>query len=392
MMIGIVFWVSVGVVFYVYAGYPLIVAALSRLWPRREFPADHLPPLTLIIAACDEESVIATKIEESLRLDYPPDRLQILIAADGSRDATAEIASHFDGVEVMWQPERRGKMAALNRAMERARGEVVVFSDANCRYRHDALREMAAPFADPTVGVVSGRKMVAASDGLGYSEGLYWRYESAIRRAETRLGCCLGVNGEIFAIRRSLFSPAPAWVVNDDTWMAMHVIKAGYRVAYNDRAVSTEEVSETATEEKERRTRMIAGNLKQYSRPSAFPWTRPVVLWQLVSHKLARRLVPFGMLGALLAALAAVAVQPEGAGWGAVAALAPPFGALALGAQTAFYLAAAAGDRLGKVAYVPRFLVDSNVAQVRGILRHLRGGQSPVWTKASRRSSDRSRA
>lgn len=392
-MIGLLFWTSVAIVAYTYAGYPLLVAGLARLRPPRSESPGHLPPITLVIAACDEEAVIAGKLEDSLALDYPADRLQLVVAADGSSDATAEIAGRYPGVEVLWQPERRGKMAALNRAMSVATGDVVVFSDANCRYRADALRQMAAPFADPTVGVVTGRKTVAAADGLGYSEGLYWRYESAIRRAETRLGCSLGVNGEIFAIRRALFSPAPAWVVNDDAWMAMEVIKAGHRVVYADQAVSMEEVSGTAAEEVERRTRIIAGHLRQYSRLSSYPWRRPVILWQLLSHKLLRPAVPFGMIGALLAAALAVAVPPGGSGWSAAAALAPPFGAVALALQAAFYGLALAGDRLGgrlgRLAYVPRFLLDSNLAQLRGVIRHVRGGQSPIWVKAERHRIDR---
>ncbi len=389
-MTAAIFWTSAAIIVYTYAGYPLLVAALSRLRPAPRFDHHHTPPLTLVIAAYNEAAVIARKLSESLELDYPPDRLQIIVAADGSDDATPEIARRFAdrGVEVLWDPQRRGKMAALNRAMAHATGTVVVFSDANCRYRHDALREMAAPFADPSVGVVTGAKTVSADDGLGYSEGLYWRYESAIRRAETRLGCSMGVNGEIFAVRRSLFSPAPAWVVNDDAWIAMEVVKAGYRVVYNHRAVSIEEVSSSAAEESERRTRIIAGHLRQYSRLSAYPWRRPVVLWQLASHKLARPILPFAMAAAFASAGLA-ALLP--AGRSGPAALAPPVAAAAFGAQGAFYALALVGDRLGtrigRVAYVPKFLLDSNIAQLNGWLRHLRGGQSPVWQMAER--SDR---
>jgi cellulose synthase/poly-beta-1,6-N-acetylglucosamine synthase-like glycosyltransferase len=343
-----------------------------------------------VIAAYNEEAVIATKIEESLALDYPPEHLEIIVAAEGSNDSTPAIAESYAdrGVRALWHPERRGKMAALNRATAAATGDVVVFSDANCRYRPDALRHMAGPFADASVGVVTGHKTVLADDGLGYSEGLYWRYESVIRKAETRLGCSLGVNGEIFAVRRSLFSPAPAWVVNDDAWIAMEVIRAGYRVVYNERAVSMEKVSATAAEESERRTRIIAGHLRQYSRSSSYPWRRPVVMWQLVSHKLLRPVVPFGMAGALLASTLAVVFPPAGSGIGGVLGLAPPFGAATFGLQAGFYALAAVGDHLGRaigrIAYLPKFLVDSNLAQIRGVIRHLRGGQSPVWTMADR--------
>jgi len=186
-VIGIIFWVAVALVTYTYAGYPLILALASRLRRPRVWP-EHTPSLTLIIAAYDEAAVIEAKLRDTLALDYPADRLQVIVAADGSTDATAAIAASFaPRVELVHRPARAGKMAAINRAMEQARGEVVVFSDANNRYLPDALREMARPFADPAVGAVTGRKTVAAEDGLGYSEGLYWRYESKIRSWETRL-------------------------------------------------------------------------------------------------------------------------------------------------------------------------------------------------------------
>jgi hypothetical protein len=282
-------------------------------------------------------------------------------------------------------------MAAINRAMEHARGEVVVFSDANNRYLPDALREMARPFADPAVGAATGRKTVAAEDGLGYSEGLYWRYESKIRSWETRLGCCVGVNGEIFAIRRGLFRPAPSGVVNDDAWMAQEVIKAGGNVVYNEKAVSVERVSPTAADEAKRRARIVAGQYQMLGRPGEWPWRRPVVLWEMVSHKVLRPLVPFGMIAAAAAAIAALIRPGSGSGVAGLFHLARPWNWVAAGGQAAFYALAAVGHRLGgplgKVAYVPRFLVDSNVAALRGLARHLRGGQSANWERVGRREA-----
>lgn len=390
-MIGIAFWAAVAMVAYTYAGYPLLLALVSRL---RRAPArpDHTPSVTLIIAAYDEEAVIEGKLRATLALDYPADRLQVIVAADGSTDGTAAIAASFaPRVELVHRPERAGKMAAINRAMEHARGEVVVFSDANNRYLPDALREMARPFADPAVGAVTGRKTVAAEDGLGYSEGLYWRYESKIRSWETRLGCCVGVNGEIFAIRRSLFRPAPPSVVNDDSWMAYQVIRVGGNVVYNERAVSVERVSPTAADEAQRRARIVAGQYQMLGRLGEWPWKRPVVLWELVSHKVLRPLVPFGMIAAAAAGVAALFRPGAGSGAAGLLRLAPPWNWLAAGAQAGFYALAAVGGRLGgvmgKVAYVPRFLVDSNLAALRGLARHLKGGQSATWQRVSRREA-----
>jgi cellulose synthase/poly-beta-1,6-N-acetylglucosamine synthase-like glycosyltransferase len=390
-VIGIVFWVAVALVAYTYAGYPLMLALVSRL-RRPPTRSDFTPSLTLIIAAYDEEAVLEGKLRETLGLDYPADRLQVIVAADGSTDGTADIARSFaPRVELVHRPERAGKMAAINRAMEHARGEVVVFSDANNRYLPDALREMARPLADPAVGAVTGRKTVAAEDGLGYSEGLYWRYESKIRSWETRLGCCVGVNGEIFAIRRALFRPAPPGVVNDDAWMAQEVIRAGGNVVYNEKAVSVERVSPTAADEAKRRARIVAGQYQMLGRPGEWPWRRPVVLWEMVSHKVLRPLVPFGMIAAAAAATAALFRPGAGSGAAGLVYLARPWNWVAAGGQAAFYALAAVGHRLGgpigKVAYVPRFLVDSNAAALRGLARHLRGGQSANWERVGRREA-----
>ena len=390
-MIAVWFWASVALVAYTYAGYPLLVAAVSRLRRRPDLRPGHTPPLTLMIAAYNEEAVIGPKLERVLELDYPRDRLQVIVAADGSSDRTAEIAAGFAdrGVVLSYRPERRGKMAAINRAMPLATGEVVVFSDANNVYRSDALQQMAAPFADPAVGAVTGHKTVLSEDGLGYSEGLYWRYESKIRQWETRLGCTVGVNGEIFSIRRSWFTPAPPGVVNDDAWMAQHVIRLGHRVVYNPDAVSTERVSASAADEVRRRTRMVAGQYQMVARLHEWPWRRPVVLWEMISHKVLRPLVPFGMIGAALAALAALLWPGSGTGWWAPLTLASPWNWAAVGAQAGFYALAATGGRLSgtaaRIAYVPRFLVDSNVAALKGLAKFLRGGQEATWEKVARR-------
>lgn len=391
-MSGIAFWSAVGLVGYTYAGYPLLIAALARLRRPRPVDREHTPNLTLVIAAYNEEAVIATKLEQSLALDYPADRLQIIVAADGSDDRTVEIASGFAGrgVVVLHRPQRAGKLAAITRAVAAATGDVVVFSDANNRYEPDALREMAAPFADPRVGAVSGRKVVVDDDALGYSEGLYWRYESMIKRWETRFGSTVGVNGEIIAVRRHLFATAPAGIINDDTWLARLVLRGGHRIAYAERAVSVERVSADAAAEQARRSRMVAGQLQVLLRArTELPWRRPVITWQLISHKLLRPLVPLWMAVALGASIAALAAPGSGHGIGAVLTLAAPWNYAAAAAQAAFYLLALAGGRvsgvLGKVAYLPRFLWDSNVAAVRGMARLISGRQTVLWERVARR-------
>lgn len=390
-MSGIVFWASVALIGYVYAGYPLAVALLARLRRRRPVAPGHTPPLTVIIAAYDEEEWIGPKLEETLALDYPADRIEVIVAADGSRDRTVEIASRYPGVTVLHRPERLGKMAALERAVAAASGEILVFSDANNRYHPGALLALAAPFADPAVGAVVGRKTVIGEDGLSYSEGLYWRYEAAIRRWETRFNSCTGANGEIVAVRRRLFRPAPPGWINDDVWMVQRVLAAGHRVVYAHDAVSSEPVSATAADEVARRARIVAGRWQQITRLSALPWRRPVVMWQLVSHKLLRPLVPFAMISAAAAALVSLVAPGDGSGAAAVLTLAPPWNLVAVLGQAGFYALGAFGTRLRgplrRIAYLPRFLVDSNLAALQGLWRYLRRGQGAAWEKVARRSS-----
>ena len=233
-MIGIVFWLCVLFVFYVYAGYPLLLALLARFrQAAAEYP-EATPGVTLLIAAYNEEGVLATKLENALALHYPREQLQVLVAADGSDDATVDIArSYADrGVQLSYDTTRRGKMSAINRAMASARHEIVAFSDANNLYAADTLRELVRPFSDPRVGAVTGRKtMLEGERMLGQADGLYWRYELFIKEQETRLGCCVGVSGEVFALRAALFTPPPPEIINDDFYMALDVIRKGYRVA-----------------------------------------------------------------------------------------------------------------------------------------------------------------
>ena len=393
-MIGLLFWLFIFVIIYTYAGYPLLVSLLARLAPRRppgQLP-EQLPGVTLLIAAYNEEPVIGAKIENSLTLDYPRERIQILIASDGSVDRTGEIVRGYaaQGVELVHSPERRGKTAAINRAVPLARGDVIVFSDANNFYSPSALRELVAPLSDPSVGAVSGAKTIERGDGaLGESEGLYWKYESFIKMQETRLGSCLGVAGEILAIRRELFEPLPERVINDDFYIAMRIIRRGYRVVYAPRARSTELASVSAGDEVARRSRIVAGRYQAITlAPKLLPFRRPVVIWEVLSHKFLRPLVPLAMAGAAITNVIAL-IQPPATG-PALLRLAPPINWMLLLAQAAFYALAWLGNRtghdgkLGKALYVPAFLLNSNLAAVIGLYRFATGRQTNLWQRARR--------
>ena len=412
-MIAFLFWLSVILILYTYAGYPLALALLARVFSRRRRPStvdqtaaeesSALPTVTLLIAAYNEQMVLRARLQNALELDYPADRLQILVAADGSTDDTVKIAESFaPRVEVAFLPERRGKMAAVDRAMGLARGEIVVMSDANNFYQPGCLRHLVAPFSDPRVGVVTGGKSILKGDGvLGESEGLYWKYEAFIKKQETRLGCTTGVAGEILALRRSIYQPSPSWVINDDFYIAISAIRRGYDVVYAPLAVSYERVSASASDEMTRRARIVAGRFQMMAMAGqVLPWKRPLVTWQIISHKFLRPLVPLAMAGALLANLAAVIWTPEGwqdAGLGGsgivigALRLAPPYNGIFLAIQIIFYLAAWAGSRFnlpgpaGKLLYLPTFLVNSNLATLAGLYRFATRRQSSIWQRVARR-------
>jgi poly-beta-1,6-N-acetyl-D-glucosamine synthase len=394
-MIALLFWLCVGGVFYAYVGYPLVLTALASLRkrPGGSYPP-HTPGVTLVIAAYNEQEVIAAKLENSMASGYPLGLLQIIVAADGSDDGTAGIVESFAdrGVELSYSPERKGKSDAINRAMGRATGEIVVFSDANNLYEPQTLSKLVAPFSDPSVGAVSGAKVIRSGDGrLGEAEGIYWKYESFIKRQETRLGCCTAVAGEVLAVRRELVEPIPASVINDDFYLAMRVLRRGFGIVYEPGARSTERVSPTPRDESLRRARIVAGRYQaMLMAPWCLPWGRPVIVWQVLSHKFARPLVPLCMAGALAANLVAV-VNPVPAGGYALWRLAMPYNWLMLGAQTLFYLTAMLGryvkgpSGVRRLAYIPTYLVNSNVAAVIGLFRFVTGRQSPLWRRVRRR-------
>ncbi len=390
-MFGILFWFFVIVVIYAYAGYPALLTLVARLKNRQPHTADITPPVTLLIAAYNEETTIAAKLENSLQLDYPRDKLQILVTADGSSDGTPEIVKQFAdrGVELNYSPPRKGKMAAINRAMPLATGDIVVFSDANNMYAPDTIREMIKPFADPEVGATSGAKTIIKGDGaLGDSEGLYWKYESYIKKQETLTGSITGVVGELFAIRRDLFASPPDKIINDDFYMAMQLIHQNYRVVYVPTARSSERVSLSAEDEVNRRSRIVAG---RYQALDLLPFNRPLVVWQIASHKLLRPLVPLAMIGAFVANLLALLLPSQAAQDHPILRLGRPFAALFFALQIIFYSLAWLGNqlslegKLGKLLYLPTFLVNSNRAALIGLYRMVTKRQTTLWQRAQRR-------
>ena len=391
-MIGIIFWICIYIILYIYLGYPLILTILAGIRPMPSEYAPIQPSVTLIISAYNEENNIAEKLNNTLSLDYPKEKLQILVVADGSDDRTVAITESFGnmGIELIYEPTRRGKMAAINHAILFARHEVVVFSDANNYYQKDTIKELVKPFSDPTIGGVSGSKRIIKGDGvLGSVEGIYWQYEAFIKTQETRLYTCTSVSGEIFAIRRRLFNPPPVSIINDDFFIMLEVIKQGYRVVYASSAYSFERVSPTEGDEIVRRTRIISGRYQTMIMVNPFIFLRkPILFWQIISHKYLRPLLPFAMLGALLTNLLTI-MYPSSVPISLIH-LSNPFNWLFLTLQGLFYLIAWLGNNIKgtslliKVLYLPTYLVNSNLAALFGFYKYITGRQTVMWKRAKR--------
>lgn len=368
---SIVYWSSLGIVGYTYAGYPLLIQALARLRPRPVRSAAGEPSISVVLAAYNEEANIGRKLENLLSLDYPRDKLQIIVVSDGSTDRTDEIVGTFAerGVELLRVPHG-GKPAALNRGVEAAHGEVVLFCDARQRIANDALRAMAPLFGDPQVGAVVGDTLLEATRGPGF----YWAYERRIRLAEGAVDSVVGGSGAMMGVRRHLYTPLPKDVLLDDVFTPMQIVLQGYRVLYHpDVQVFDQEASVSG--EFSRKARTLAGNyqLMRYI-PDVLRPAKNRVFIQYLSHKVLRLACPFALLGLLASNTWLVATGAPG--W--------PWYTLTLGGQLAAYglalKGALAGDRAGRLSRVAHTFVVLNAAAVEGLRRYLRGDLS--WTTA----------
>jgi poly-beta-1,6-N-acetyl-D-glucosamine synthase len=377
--VGAVFAGAVALIAYTFVGYPALVALLARLRPRPLRKEQIEPLVSLIVVAHNEEGVIADRLRNCLELDYPAERLELIVAADGSDDRTADVARGFDNVTVLHQPERRGKLHAMNRAARSARGDVLVFSDANNRYGREVLRELVAPFGDASVGVVTGRKAIDDGRGraLDQAEGLYWRYESRLKEWESRSGSVTAVAGEIIAFRREAFPEAPAGTIVDDFAQAMLAAAAGWRVVYAPAALSLEVASATIEDEATRRARIVSGRGQALVRLLPFVARRnPSYAFRVVSHKALRPLVPWAILAAALSSLPVVGRRR----WARVA----------VGAQAVFYGAALAGligerrGRRSRILYLPFWFCRMNLATLSGLVDFARGRHDALWVRVRR--------
>jgi cellulose synthase/poly-beta-1,6-N-acetylglucosamine synthase-like glycosyltransferase len=303
-LLQLIFWIAVLVPVYAYAGYPLVLMALRLVIHRgvKKHPIE--PYVSLLIPAYNEGDVIDRKIDNSLALDYPADRLEIVVASDGSKDDTVQIAQNRadgDRIRVLAFAENRGKVPTLNASIPQLRGEIVIFSDAPAMLLPDSVRKLLENFADPQVGAVSGLyKIVKADDvNIGASEDFYWKYETFLKVQESQLASTLGGHGHLHAIRKDLYPYPPPGTINDDYVIPVSVLAKGYRAVYEPTAIVYEEAHEMTGFG--RRIRIMAGNIQQLREiKGLLRPLRPLALFFFVSHKLSRLLVPFAMVLALI--------------------------------------------------------------------------------------------
>ncbi|MDH3718322.1 MAG: glycosyltransferase family 2 protein [Planctomycetota bacterium] len=377
-----VFWISLGLLVYMLLGYPLILLVVRRLRRRRSVPAEpeELPTVTCIIPAHNEERVLQAKLENALALDYPRDRLEIVVASDGSADRTVEIAQSFAprGVRVLEFSARRGKASVLNDACAEATGQVLCLCDANVMFQRDALQHLVRPLDDTQVGAVTGVVLLASEESnFGEGESFYYLLERAVQLAESDVGSLMGVDGGMYVIRRELFQALPAETILDDFAISMQAVRNGQRVVYQPLARATESGTPTATQEFRRRLRMAAGTV-QILKWGYFPRLRqPVLLWQFLSHKLVRWVGPWLLLTLLLANIAL---------WSA-----GPFFQGLLVAQLAVYATALVAAvyvplRGTRVTGVVFYFVMSQFAMALGVIRGLLNLQKVTWVQAERLS------
>jgi cellulose synthase/poly-beta-1,6-N-acetylglucosamine synthase-like glycosyltransferase len=389
-------WLAMGLLFYVYVGYPLLALAHARIRPRpvaraverRSHPATipfpdrrvrtHEPTVSIVVVAYNEASSIEARLENLLALEYPSQRLEIIVGSDGSTDDTVALASRYQrlGVRVVAFERRSGKPAVVNAIVPHASGDIVLFADARQRFDTHALRALVANFADPDVGAVSGELMLDATEttaNAGLGAALYWRYEKMIRSAESRVDSTVGATGAIYAIRRALFVRIPDDTLLDDVLIPLRIVEQGYRVVFEPAARAFDRTSATAAQEFARKARTIAGTFQLFSRERWLFNPRRNRLWvATISHKGLRLLLP------LLHAAALAANTVAAASW--------PY-RLLLGAHVLFYAAAIGGavQRHGthriRIFTVPYTLCLLCWADIVGFYRFVTNRQPVTWER-----------
>jgi cellulose synthase/poly-beta-1,6-N-acetylglucosamine synthase-like glycosyltransferase len=368
------FWLAIALLLYVYVGYPCLLAMISRFCrPRREL--QYIPTLSILIAAYNEESGIRKKLEQTLQLDYPADKMEIIVLSDGSTDRTDQIVLAFADprVRLLRLTGRKGKTNAQNEGVKIANGEVLVFSDATTIYHPQALRKLAANYGDPRVGAVSGRYQYFDPGGnspTGLGTIAFWNYENFLKMMQSRIHTITGCCGCIYSVRRDVYTELKSEVISDLV-QPLHVIEKGFRVLFEDQALAYEETTQSAHEEFSMRVRVVTRGMRGLlSIPELLkPWKFGWISYQLWSHKVLRWFVPILLLLLLASNLVLWQRQPY---------------QYFLVAQAVFYLVTLLAlllpvQRLWKPLGIPLYFCTLNAAAFLSLIEVLRGKKYVVW-------------
>ncbi len=382
-VVMIVIYTSIFLFLYNYLFYPVFIISLSR-WFKKDtrvkmLEDNELPAVSFIIAAYNEEKVIAKKIENTLAIDYPKDIFQIIVVSDGSSDDTNKIVSGYSEQSVigLHEDERKGKSAALNRGVELSTGEIIIFSDANNDFSRDSVKELVKHFSDKNIGAVTGAKHIYGSSDRQSSkgDGLYWKYESKIKQAESDLGSITGAEGEILAIRKSLFKPIDVNLINDDAAITFSVIKSGHRIIYEKNAKAFEEASKDLIDDFNVKVRMAAGAFQTLTIEKKYIF--PPKNWfsfTFISHKVLRWFAPYFLL--LMFFLPILKLERIDM-------------LMFFVLQVIFYVISLYAwlnrdKKLNTLLYVPMYFTVMNLALLRGGIRFLSKNTQSIWKKAER--------
>jgi len=386
------FWLALFIVFYTFLGYGIFLYFLIKvrraLKGKRPIPIvsdNELPTCTLVVAAYNEEGFIREKIANTLALNYPAGKLEILFVTDGSNDRTPDIISEFPQIRLLHKPERSGKIAAVHRAVEQITSEAIVFTDANTFLNKDALVNICRHYSDKNVGAVAGEKRVMAdeqADASAAGEGFYWKYESTLKKWDSELYSVVGAAGELFSVRSELYEPVSKDAILDDFMISMLIAEKGYRIIYEPEAYATETASEDVSEELKRKVRIAAGGMQ------SIIWLKSLLnffkygtlSFQYISHRVLRwTITPFLLILAFILNVF-IALQPDE--W---------FYVFLLICQIFFYAFAFIGYVLEKkqlrvkILFIPYYFCIMNYAVLAGLIRYFRKKQSAVWEKAKRK-------
>lgn len=382
----VIFWIAVFIIFYNYIGYAVIVYLLNKI--KKSYPVSvskYQPSVSFIVAAYNEEDVIEEKVRNCLALNYPRQLVEFIFITDGSTDNTQGIVARYPQVQLLHEPQRKGKSAALNRAVAHSVNSVLIFNDANTVLNYDALANITRHYASPLVGGVAGEKKVhRKNDGIGNTadnEGLYWKYESFLKQLDSDFYSVVGAAGELFSIRRELYEPVAENVILDDFIISMKVVQKGYRVVYEKKACASELPSASISDEKKRKIRIAAGGFQAIFllKGLLYFWKHPRLTFLYISHRLLRWMFsPFCFFFAFASNFMLVAFS-AGAIWD-----------MFFGLQLVFYLLAILGyigERTQKKLKLPGiayYFVFMNYSVILGFFRFLSGRQSAAWDKARR--------